>query len=109
MASHKSAGGGTASAPAADNEVTIVTVGTSQGQSTRRTRFEPTIQEKGTEFISPLRAAQDYIKSATSTHLPGLQTLFREKGLKHLALAHKFHKKQQNITRITEDDAYVPV
>jgi hypothetical protein len=38
-----------------------------------------------------------------------LQTLFREKGLKHLALAHKFHQKQRNITQITEDDAYVPV
>jgi hypothetical protein len=57
----------------------------------------------------PLQAAQDHIKSATLTHLPVLQTLFQEKGLKHLALAHKFHQKQWNITRITEADAYVPV
>jgi hypothetical protein len=42
-------------------------------------------------------------------HLPGLQNLFREEGLKHLALAHKFHQKQRNITRIIEDDAYVPM
>jgi hypothetical protein len=109
MASQQSTGGGTASAPAAEDEVTMVTAGTSLGRSTCRTRFDPTIQEKVTEFISPLRAAQDHFKSATLTHLPGLQTLFREKGLKHLALAHKFHQKQRNITRITEDDAYVPV
>jgi hypothetical protein len=105
MSSQQSTGGGTASAPAADDEVTIVTSGTSLGRSTHRTRFDPTIQEKGTS----LRAAQDHIKSATSTHLPGLQTLFRGKGLKHLALAHKLHQKQRNVTRITEDDAYVPV
>jgi hypothetical protein len=109
MASQQSTGGGTACAPAADDEVTIITAGTYLGRSTFRTRFEPTIQDKGTEFISPLRAAQDHIKSATSTNLPGLQNLFREKGLKHLALAHKIHQKQRNITRITEDDAYVPV
>jgi hypothetical protein len=109
MASQQSTGGGTTSAPAVEGEVTIVTAGTSLGRSTRRTRFEPTIKDKGTDFISPLRAAQYHIKSSTSTHLPGLQTLFREKGLTHLSLTHKFNQKQRNITQITEDDAYVPV
>jgi hypothetical protein len=40
MASQQSAGGGTASAPAMDDEVTIVSAGTSQGRSTRRTQFD---------------------------------------------------------------------
>jgi hypothetical protein len=48
MASQQSIGGGTASTPAGDDEVTIITAGTSQGRSTRRARFEPTTQEKGT-------------------------------------------------------------
>jgi hypothetical protein len=109
MASHQSTGGGTASAPTADDDVTIVEAGTSLGRSTRRTIFSQTAQEIGQDFVSPLQAAQNHIKSTTSTHLPGLQTIYSEKGPKHLALAHKFLQKQRNITRMEDDVDYVPV
>jgi hypothetical protein len=109
MASQQSTGGGTASALTTDDDVTIVAAGTSLGRSTRRTRFSQTAQEIGKEFFNPLQTAQKHIKSTTSTHLPGMQTIYSEKGLKHLALAHKFLPKQRNITRMEDDVDYVPV
>jgi hypothetical protein len=109
MASQQSNGGGTASALAAYDDVTIIAAGTSLGLSTRRTRFSQMAQEIGQVFVSPLQAAQKHIKSTTSTHLPGLQTIYSEKGLKHLALAHKLLKKQRNTTRMEDDVDYVPV
>jgi hypothetical protein len=38
-----------------------------------------------------------------------LQTLYSEKDLKHLALAHKFLQKQRHITRMEDDVDYAPV
>jgi hypothetical protein len=55
MASHQSAGGGTASVLATDDDVTIVAASTSLGLSTRRTRFSQTAQEIGQEFFLPYK------------------------------------------------------
>jgi hypothetical protein len=93
MASQKSTGGGTTSAPAVDDDATIIAAGASLGRSTRRTRLLQTAQEIGQEFVSPLQSAHNHIKSTTLTHLPGLQTIYSEKGLNHLAIAHKFLQK----------------
>jgi hypothetical protein len=109
MSSQQSTGGGTARALATDDDVTMVAAGTSLGRSTRRTRFSQTAQDIGQEFVSPLQAAQNHIKSTTSMHLSGLQTLYSEKGLNHLALAHKFLQKQRNITRMEDNVDCVPI
>jgi hypothetical protein len=82
MDPQQEAGGGNAAANAADNDdSTITNAGTATVPATRSV----TIQEPVTHLIAPLKASQDHIQSATSTLLPGLETLLKETSTKHLA------------------------
>jgi hypothetical protein len=58
---------------------------------------------------SPLRAAEDFIKSHIESLREGIAPLCLKKGNKFLSLHHQFFTKANTVIRMEQDDDYVPI
>jgi hypothetical protein len=59
--------------------------------------------------FSPLRAAEDFIKSHIESLCEGIAPLCLDKGNKFLSLQHRYFTKAKTVIRMEQDDDYVPI
>jgi hypothetical protein len=110
--SQGSTGGAAAALTAAGEDSVIAnagTGGTTRSSSRTHLRIDASVVIPGFTVTPTLRRAEDHSTSHTRTLLLGLAPLMEEKGKKFLSLAHKMFLKDRNITRMEEDQDYVPV
>jgi hypothetical protein len=58
---------------------------------------------------SPLRAAENFIKSLVDSRREGITHFCLDKGKKFISLQHRYFTKAKTVIRMEQDDDYVPI
>jgi hypothetical protein len=75
-----------------------------------RARIDNSVATPGqVKTFSPLRAAEDFIKSHIESLREGIAPLCLDKGKKFLSLQHRYFTKAKTVIRMEQDDDYVPI
>ena len=93
-----------------NHQTTILPEDPNVHNAPKRARIDPTVADPNNgKTRMPLSAAEDFIKSHTASLHTGISTLLLKQGQDYLAIAHKIQSKTRNISRMEEDESYIPI